>query len=189
MCVDDDPSPRLRLARQHVRILTWKPWDSESTFRNLPHYLNNLPNLVELCFWENFLPEFITLPGLDFETVYPKLKRIHTGSWTLQGLPPKGFDYPFWSTVTHLQIHPQFALHTETSAFTLPLFVSMKSLTHLAIGEPVTYSRIEEGERNVALDTTINRVLACFPPSLQLCLLSIPSDLIGEDTKERFRCS
>ncbi|KAH8798436.1 hypothetical protein DL96DRAFT_886620 [Flagelloscypha sp. PMI_526] len=65
ICVGDDPSPRLCLARQYVRVLTWKLWDSESTFQNLPHYLNNLPNLGRRC-WESgtFCNIGIGLPGV-----------------------------------------------------------------------------------------------------------------------------
>ncbi|KAH8828894.1 hypothetical protein DL96DRAFT_1595888 [Flagelloscypha sp. PMI_526] len=79
-------------------------------------------------------------------------------------------------SITHLHLKYIHPISSSRSAFQLPLFVSMASLTHMALS-PMAGMR--------EFDTTVafSRVRATFPPSLILCLLA----LVGpKDTDEGY---
>ncbi|KAH8823500.1 hypothetical protein DL96DRAFT_1617770 [Flagelloscypha sp. PMI_526] len=186
MCLDNKASPRFIRARWHVRSLSWCH-QTPLSLQHLHQFLSCLPNLVQLCFWENFIPELGSAESphnFDFETTFPNLKRVHTCSFTSYSLPSRGFDYPFWKTVTHLQLHSIFPLDDDESPFKYPMFTTLNQLTHLAIGQPMEPASTEE-ESSQSLEIIITRVRASFPPSLMLCLLSIQEKVIVEETLER----
>ncbi|KAH8828888.1 hypothetical protein DL96DRAFT_1595869 [Flagelloscypha sp. PMI_526] len=69
-------------------------------------------------------------------------------------------------TITHLQVRFVTPISSSESAFQLPLFISMKSLTHLALS---SLGDEEEPDANLAF----SRAQGTFPPSLILCLLAL----------------
>ncbi|KAH8823245.1 hypothetical protein DL96DRAFT_1617020 [Flagelloscypha sp. PMI_526] len=182
MC-SDNASPRLIRARQHVRSLSWFQVLPTGTPRHLRRYIFLLPNLIQLCAWGNYLPEFGNADfGFNFEESHPSLRKVFTCSYTLKSLPKAKFDYPFWKTITHLQLAPNYSLCSDNSPFAQPLLTNLKHLTHLAIGSP-RIRTVFIPQPVFSLDTLISRVQSAFPPSLQLCLISFEAELITTDTK------
>ncbi|KAH8831750.1 hypothetical protein DL96DRAFT_1678099 [Flagelloscypha sp. PMI_526] len=177
MC-SDRASPRLVRARSYVHVLVFAVSEAGSMYDNLTRYFTLFPNLVNLCVWDNYLPELFELHIALRDVDPPRLRRIHTCSSSLESLPPQGFDYPLWRHITYLHLNIDYAICTEASPFSRPLFKTMRSLTHLAIG-PGSFADMEvETERGIAL--TISRATASFPATLELCLLSFPPELISD---------
>ncbi|KAH8823355.1 hypothetical protein DL96DRAFT_1617339 [Flagelloscypha sp. PMI_526] len=183
MCYDD-ASPRLARARQHVRSLSWSQQPSGTALCSLQRYIIYFPNLIQLCLWENYIPELSNVEfKFDFEMTHPTLTRVFTCSFSLSTLPARKFDYPFWKTITHLQLAPDYPLYKNDSPFAQPLLVSMTRLTHFAIG-PLRYPSYQEGKLT-DLDILVSRLQLSFPPSLTLCLLGIDANLITDETQGR----
>ncbi|KAH8828896.1 hypothetical protein DL96DRAFT_1708068 [Flagelloscypha sp. PMI_526] len=167
MCMTD-ASPRFVLARNYVRAIAWKGALSKRS--SVKHALDCFPNLTQLCLWGNLFPfrswhDKYVVESLEITQNYPSLRRVATGIYTQLGLPPDAFGSPFWMTITHLQVNYSDAISLDASAFQLPLFTTMSSLTHLALFPHTTWS-----ESNT--DLALSRVRHSFPPSLSLCLLS-----------------
>ncbi|KAH8823223.1 hypothetical protein DL96DRAFT_266728 [Flagelloscypha sp. PMI_526] len=181
----DNASPRLTRARQHVRSLSWFEHPQvHQVLYNLGHYLSLLPNLIQLCFRENYIPELgDTDFKFSFDVSHPNLKRILTRSFTAETLPSAKFDYPFWNTITHLQIEPDYPLYQPDSPFAQPLFTNLNHLTHLAIGSPRNLTYEEQPLSRV--DTVISRVRSALPPSLILCLLSLELENATDELRRR----
>ncbi|KAH8828926.1 hypothetical protein DL96DRAFT_1595988 [Flagelloscypha sp. PMI_526] len=160
-----DASPRLVLARHYVRAIAWREHVEETT--HLQQALDNLPNLSQLCLWQNIFP---FEPGKlkpnqlsEITQHYPALRRLATCLSERSCLPRSAFASPFWTTITHLQVNYYYAaISSGSSPFQLPLFTAMSSLTHLAL-----------------LTKHPSREDDTFPPSLLLCLLNLvpPRDL------------
>ncbi|KAH8823244.1 hypothetical protein DL96DRAFT_1617019 [Flagelloscypha sp. PMI_526] len=181
MC-HDEASPRLVRARQHVRSLSWFQLLSADILYNIRLYIFLLPNLIQLCVWENYIPELANEAfNFAFDTSHPSLRKVFTCSYTLQSLPTDKFDYPFWKTITHLQLAPDYPLYGNDSPFAQPLLANLNSLTHLAFGPPKHFNISEQPV--VDMGILISRLRANFPSSLMLCLLSIERELIARDTK------
>ncbi|KAH8829376.1 hypothetical protein DL96DRAFT_1597878 [Flagelloscypha sp. PMI_526] len=188
ICDDNDASLRLLQARQHVRALTWRmrPPD-QIPLKKLCRTLTHLPNLVQLCLWENYIPELALFPqdyNFNFDLVFPKLKRIYTCSNTLSSTTTKSFNSGFWSTITYLQISPEFPLYSPHSPFSDCLLVGLSNLTHLAIGEARKPPVALRSNPSESLQLVVSRVQSSLPPNdrFQLCLLSIESSLCTEET-------
>ncbi|KAH8823524.1 hypothetical protein DL96DRAFT_278004 [Flagelloscypha sp. PMI_526] len=184
MC-NESASPRLIRAKQYVRSLAWLPLPGPSNpfVSKIPRYLPHFPNLVQLCVWNGYLPELMARdPRLfDPQKSFPNLKRLHTCSFSASTLPRSGFQYPFWSTITHLQLELQYPIHDRESPFIKPLFTSLTQLTHLALGNPGRCFCPDGPER--ALKMVISRVQLAFPPSLILCLLNFGKELFADETQ------
>ncbi|KAH8823241.1 hypothetical protein DL96DRAFT_1713676 [Flagelloscypha sp. PMI_526] len=184
MC-SDNASPRLIRARKHVRSLSWfEHPQSRLILHNLGPYLFLLPNLVQLCVWENYIPELANDAfKFPLEKPHPSLRKVFTRSFTSESLPSAGFSYAFWSMITHLQLESDHSLDSNESPFAKPILATMDQLTHLAIGQP---TNIDENEQhNVDIDIIISRVQAAFPPHLILCLLSIEPGLVVDRTQNQ----
>ncbi|KAH8828889.1 hypothetical protein DL96DRAFT_1789646 [Flagelloscypha sp. PMI_526] len=166
MCIPD-ASPRIILARNYVRSLVWDKSVPKGSYTE--QALKLFPNLTQLCLWQNIFPANRKDPlKQDFETTqsYPSLRRVATCLYSQLSVPPNAFSSPFWMTITHLQVRSVIQISFMHSAFQLPLFIPMTSLTHLAISR---FADVVELDTNLAL----SRVRGTFPPSLTLCLLDL----------------
>ncbi|KAH8828925.1 hypothetical protein DL96DRAFT_1708097 [Flagelloscypha sp. PMI_526] len=164
-----DASPRLIRARKHVHTVAWE--------RNVPHkssiepVLKYFPHLVQLCLWSNIFPYRQSQFGsqrehFEITRSYPSLRRLATCIYSLLNISPNAFGSPFWMTITHLHVRYFIAISSQGSPLQLPLFATMKSLTHLALS-PVS----GEGEDDSNL--AFSRVGGAFPLSLNVCLLGM----------------
>ncbi|KAH8814508.1 hypothetical protein DL96DRAFT_1623974 [Flagelloscypha sp. PMI_526] len=164
-----DASPRLILARHHVRAVAWR--ERVWTATSLRQVLDNFPNISQLCLWNNlfpFDPEQLG-PGERSEITqhYPALKRVATSLSARLYLPQSAFRSPFWMTITHLQVNYYMnGFSSKLSPFELPLFTSISSLSHLALLDMDIF-----GEDD--LDLAFSRVKQTFPPLLFMCLLAL----------------
>ncbi|KAH8831749.1 hypothetical protein DL96DRAFT_1588888 [Flagelloscypha sp. PMI_526] len=177
-----DASSRLVRARSYVRGIVFGTWEAGHRYQNLDLFLKSLPNLVNLCVWGNYLPEFFRSDIALKDVIPPRLRRVHTCSATLASLPDRKLDYPLWRQITHLQLHLDHEICDDYSPFSEPLLNTMHNLTHLAISSGDSSSAMEP-ESDIAL--TVSRAKASFPATLQLCLLSLPPKLISQQTFPR----
>ncbi|KAH8814745.1 hypothetical protein DL96DRAFT_1684985 [Flagelloscypha sp. PMI_526] len=170
MCMSD-ASPRLVLARNYVRAAAWRNFVPQQSY--IKQALDHFPNLVQLCLWNNVFPfepkngSWSSLQPFEITQKYPSLRRVATCLNDLLNVPQNAFGSPFWTTVTHLHLTYSHAISSRHSPFELPLFVTMPSLTHIAL------STILGGRNERNVDLAFSRVTATLPPSLKLCLLYI----------------
>ncbi|KAH8828929.1 hypothetical protein DL96DRAFT_1595991, partial [Flagelloscypha sp. PMI_526] len=170
-----DASPRLILARHYVRAVTWKTGVKATS--DLQRALDHFPNLVQFCLWGTAFPFqswSYPSPNEYFEVtkVYPSMRRIATCTFDISNLPPNAFESPFWMSITHLQVNHYDPISSSESPFQLPLFITMSSLTHLAL----TFG---DANSEPDADLAFSRVRGTFPPSLILCLVALtaPQDI------------
>ncbi|KAH8828890.1 hypothetical protein DL96DRAFT_1814195 [Flagelloscypha sp. PMI_526] len=168
-------SPRIVLARNYVRVIRW---DKHLQQSYLEQALETLPNLIQIGLWKHIFPfhsEDSFNQSFEITQSYPSLRRIAAYINDRSGIPPDGFSSPFWMTITHLQLMCISGISSSKSAFQLPLFVPMTSLTHLALSSvgPWIESESDDG-------LAFSRVRETFPPSLILCLLGLRQSWIVE---------
>ncbi|KAH8828892.1 hypothetical protein DL96DRAFT_1595883 [Flagelloscypha sp. PMI_526] len=166
-------SPRIVLARNYVRVITLGHMPAEYYIQQA---LQILPSLIQIYLLSDLFPYHREPPSsqaFDFTWSHPSLRKISTAIGDRGSIPPNGFNSPFWMTITHLQLTYVSEISSSGSAFQLPLFVSMPSLTHLAL----SYMGVGvEPDDSLAF----SRVRKSFPPSLILCLLGLRSFWIIE---------
>ncbi|KAH8828966.1 hypothetical protein DL96DRAFT_1596115 [Flagelloscypha sp. PMI_526] len=161
-----DASPRFVLARKYIRAVAWKDYVHKS---KVTQALDYFPYMSQLCLWGNifpFQPRDSEDQSFQITQGYPFLRRVSACMYELGTLPSNSFDTPFWMTITHLQLRLGGLISSPQSAFQLPLFVNMRSLTHLAL-----LSATSEKEPDVEL--AFSRLKLAFAPSLVLCLVAL----------------
>ncbi|KAH8828893.1 hypothetical protein DL96DRAFT_1595886 [Flagelloscypha sp. PMI_526] len=165
-------SPRIVVARSYVRTLAWDKFVPQDSY--VKKALDIFPNLVQLCLWGNifpYQPQDSFSRHFEITQTHTSLRRIATCLHNRSKAPPNGFGSPFWMNITHLQIRYLDAVSSSESAFQVPLFTSMSSLTHLALSPFAS-------ENDPDADLAFSRAKASFPPSLILCLLALKSSRV-----------
>ncbi|KAH8828961.1 hypothetical protein DL96DRAFT_1020999 [Flagelloscypha sp. PMI_526] len=169
-------SPRIALARNHVRTISWKGFVPKMSY--IEQALEYLPNIIYVYLWANLFPFFRQhddpkkSPRFEIIRYYPSLRRVATSIDFQSTVPPNAFGSPFWIAITHLQLSIYTAVSSSESSFRRPLFATMPSLTHLAIAYTT-------GTSEPDTDFALSRVKETFPTSLRLCLLAFvaPEDV------------
>ncbi|KAH8828962.1 hypothetical protein DL96DRAFT_1814259 [Flagelloscypha sp. PMI_526] len=172
--LESEASPRIVFARNYVRTLAWDQYVFSEL--DVEDVLETFLNLTELCIWGNVFPYQVEdSPSKSFEITkgYPSLRKLSSCIRDRWMVPPSAFNSPFWMTITHLQLRYMTEISSSESAFQLPLFVPMTSLTHLAL---LAFTGVSESNT----DHGFSLVRKTFPPSLILCLLAVTSPPLDE---------
>ncbi|KAH8828960.1 hypothetical protein DL96DRAFT_1020969 [Flagelloscypha sp. PMI_526] len=162
-------SSRIVRARNYVRAVAWERFVLQESI--VEKALEYFPNLIHICLWVNLFPlrhQNDDSQRLRFEItqMYPSLRRVTTRLADISRIPQNAFGSPFWMSITHLQVNYAISVSSIDSPFQLPLFVTMSSLTHLALSCLNQYCELND-------DLAVSRVKETFPSSLTLCLLSL----------------